>query len=90
MITEVSTPIGALGFYAPSPLLQQRASTVLTKEPDMIQWIDGIGKSDVLWDIGANVGTFSLYAAARAQCTVLAFEPSAANANAEWRRFPGL
>ena len=75
------TPIlgGALKFYAPSPLLQDRATTVLTKEPDMIRWIDGFAKDAVLWDIGANVGVFSLYAAARTKCTVLSFEPSASN-----------
>ena len=33
----------------------------------------------VFWDIGANVGVFSLYAAAQKRCKVLAFEPAAAN-----------
>ena len=35
--------------------------------------------SDVFWDIGANVGVFSLYAARRRGVRVLAFEPSADN-----------
>ena len=56
-----------------------RADNLLTKEPDMIQWIDGFPKDAVLWDIGANVGVFSLYAAAKTGCPVLAFEPAAAN-----------
>ena len=79
MITETPIPGGQLKFFAPFPLLQDRAATLLTKEPDMIRWIDGFKKDAVLWDIGANVGVFSLYAAARANCTVLSFEPSAAN-----------
>ena len=45
----------------------------------MIQWIDGLEEGAVLWDIGANVGVFSLYAASRRKARVLAFEPSAAN-----------
>src|SRR5262245_9977901 len=76
-----TTPIadGALRFYAPTPLLQERAAAVLLKEPDTIRWIDSLPKDAVLWDIGANIGVFSLYAAARSQCSVLAFEPAAAN-----------
>jgi FkbM family methyltransferase len=79
MISETPIPGGALKIFAPSPLLQDRAATVLTKEPDMIRWIDGMDKDTVLWDIGANVGVFSLYAAVRTHCAVLSFEPSAAN-----------
>ncbi|MFA5909862.1 MAG: FkbM family methyltransferase [Vicinamibacterales bacterium] len=69
----------AITFFAPSPLLRSRAAGVLDKEPDMIQWIDALPADAVLWDIGANVGVFSLYAATRRRCRVLAFEPSAAN-----------
>jgi FkbM family methyltransferase len=68
-----------LRFFAPTVLLQQRAANLLTKEPDMIQWIDGFSSDAVLWDIGANVGVFSLYAVAQRRCKVLSFEPSAAN-----------
>lgn len=77
----VRTPIagGELAFYAPTPLLRRRAAAVLTKEPDTIAWLDGLTDRDVLWDVGANIGAYSLYAAARARCAVLAFEPSAAN-----------
>lgn len=78
-IVEAPVPGSVLTFFAPSLLLQDRAATVLTKEPDMLRWMDGIEKDGVLWDIGANVGVFSLYAAVRTNCTVLCFEPSAAN-----------
>ena len=75
------TNIGArvLEFYAPSPLLRLRAAGLATKEPDTIAWLNGLGANDVLWDIGANVGVFALYAAAARGARVLAFEPSAAN-----------
>src|SRR5437588_843342 len=77
MIVDTEVSPGVLSFFAPSRLLQDRASTVMTKEPDMIHWIDGFSNDAVLWDIGANVGVFSLYAGFRRRCTVLAFEPSA-------------
>lgn len=79
MICETPIPAGAMQFFAPTPLLQHRAATALTKEPGLLRWMDDLGADAVLWDIGANVGTFSLYAALRNGCTVIAFEPSAAN-----------
>jgi FkbM family methyltransferase len=65
-------------FYCPGTLPVYRAKTLLTKEPETIQWIDGFNKGDVLWDIGANVGVYSLYAALRGS-PVVAFEPSPGN-----------
>ncbi len=60
------------------PLL--RAKTMLTKEPDTIAWInDFFSDGDVFYDVGANVGVFSLYAAFYKNATVIAFEPSAEN-----------
>lgn len=79
MITESPIPGGVLAFYTPTTLLQHRAADLLGKEQDMIAWLDGLSAGDVLWDVGANVGVFSLYAASRAGCRVLAFEPSAPN-----------
>lgn len=79
MIAEAVVPGGAIKFLATTPLLQMRAATVLVKEPDMIRWLDGLPPEGVLWDIGANVGVFTLYAAVARRARVLAFEPSAAN-----------
>ena len=79
MISEVDVAEGKLRFMTPTPLLQARASSILSKEPDTIRWIEGFESSDVFWDVGANVGVFSLYAARCRQVHVLAFEPSADN-----------
>ena len=65
-------------FFCPGKIPEWRAKTLLTKEPETIEWINGFNKSEVLWDIGANVGVFSLYAALRG-LQVLAFEPSPSN-----------
>ena len=79
MVSRVDVPAGGLLFTTPTPLLQARAKTLLTKEPDTIRWIDGFESGDVFWDIGANVGVFGLYAVRQRGVRVLAFEPSADN-----------
>jgi len=66
-------------FYVASDVSKTRAETLLSKEPDTIEWLDGLNAGDVFWDIGANIGVYSLYAAAKRNCRVLAFEPSPFN-----------
>jgi FkbM family methyltransferase len=78
-ITPAPLPQRTLKFYAPSVLLRQRAEGILAKEPDTIAWLDTLTDRDVLWDVGANVGVFTLYAVAMRGCRALAFEPSAPN-----------
>jgi len=63
-------------FLTPNRITQKRADRLLTKEPDTIRWIDNM--SGILYDIGANVGTYSIYAGLRG-ITVYAFEPEASN-----------
>ena len=67
-----------LKFYCPNGITYWRAKTLLKKEPETIEWIDSFKKDDVFWDVGANVGTYSLYAGMKGIKT-LAFEPSAGN-----------
>src|SRR5205085_8784148 len=78
-ICTSTIPGGQIRFYAPSPLLISRADSALSKETDTIQWIDGFEQGAAFWDIGANVGVFSLYAAIRKPVSVVSFEPLAAN-----------
>jgi FkbM family methyltransferase len=59
-----------------------RAQTYATKEPDTLDWIDTFfHEGDVIYDVGANIGQYSLYAAKRLKgaCKVLAFEPESLN-----------
>lgn len=79
MHVTVETPLGPIRFFAPTPLLVERAKGMLAKETDTIRWIGGFPKEAVFWDIGANVGVYSLYAAAKPGVSVLSFEPLAAN-----------
>ena len=63
----------------PNEINYYRASTFETKEPETLEWIDTIPLKSVLWDIGANVGLYSLYAAKTRHCKVFSFEPSVFN-----------
>ena len=71
---------GFIQFYCPNSMIRSRARSLLTKEPETINWIKEIPKNDCLWDIGANVGVFSLYASLRG-INVVAFEPLDLNYN---------
>lgn len=51
----------------------------MSKEPDSLKWIDAMVPGSVFWDIGANVGVLTLYAATRGDLKVWAFEPAAVN-----------
>jgi FkbM family methyltransferase len=55
-----------------------RYATLLEKEPETIEWIDTFEPGDTLWDIGANVGIYSIYAGIKGIRT-LGFEPHFAN-----------
>lgn len=79
VIKEIATSRGTVRFYCLDTLPLWRAETLLTKEPETIEWIDTMKDGDVLFDIGANVGVYSLYAAINKKVKVKAFEPLAAN-----------
>lgn len=72
------TDAGPIKFFCPGALPVRRARSLLTKEPMTIEWINGFGADDILWDIGANIGVYSLFAANR-KIRVISFEPAPSN-----------
>lgn len=78
-VCEVSHEGTQLKLAAPNALCNWRAKTFATKEPETLEWIDAIPAGSVLWDVGANVGLYAVYAAKRRKCRVWAFEPSVFN-----------
>jgi FkbM family methyltransferase len=64
-----------------TPNEHHRADTYATKEPETIEWLrDNLRDGDVFYDVGANIGLYSLYAAKlRPACRVFAFEPESHN-----------
>ncbi len=63
----------------PNWLSRWRIKTFSAKEPETLEWLDRIPKGSILWDVGANIGLYSVYAAQHRDCRVWAFEPSVFN-----------
>jgi len=78
-VAQIDTPYGPLICRAGHGRLTWRARTFFTEEPDTIDWLDALAPTDVLWDVGANVGLYSIYAAKFHKCKVYAFEPESQN-----------
>jgi len=68
-----------LEFHTPNYLCEIRATTFSTKEPETLAWIDEYGGQGAFFDIGANVGLYSVYFGATKPGNVYAFEPSVFN-----------
>ena len=72
-------------FFVPSYITRERVRKIFTKEPDTISWINNFEKfnikeSSIMWDIGANIGLFSIYASTKHKnLKVFSFEPSTSN-----------
>lgn len=64
-----------------TPNEHHRADSYATKEPETIEWLrENLHDGDVFYDVGANIGLYSLYAAKlRPACRVFAFEPESHN-----------
>lgn len=69
----------SLRFSCPTRISNFRAKTFSTKEPLTLQWIDGLMPNSILWDVGANIGLYSIYAAKHKGIKVVSFEPSVFN-----------
>jgi len=66
-------------FATPNRLCEYRAKSFSSKEPETLQWIDSFTADSVFWDIGANVGLYSIYAAKTKNIQIFSFEPSIFN-----------
>ena len=74
-----STPRGRILFVSPEPRALEYPRDFLSREPETLAWIDGFRTPCVYWDIGANVGSYALYAGLRPDVMTYAFEPSPSN-----------
>lgn len=76
---SLETAHGDINFLMYGATTEFRVRTFFTKEPETLEWIDTFSSGDVFWDIGANIGLYSLYAGARQDISVCSFEPSPVN-----------
>lgn len=65
-------------FYTPNDTTKWRANTLFTKEPSTIEWIDSMKPGEIMFDVGANIGSYSVYAGVKG-IKVYSFEPEAEN-----------
>lgn len=67
-----------LRFNCPNQFTLYRVQTLKTKEPETLEWIENFKSDEILFDVGANIGIYSIYAASR-DIQVFSFEPEALN-----------
>ena len=65
--------------YVPNRMCRYRAENFSAQEPETLSWIDEFGGDGLFYDVGANIGLFSIYYAATKSGPVYAFEPSVFN-----------
>ena len=71
-------------FFTPNYTVKWRVDTIFSKEPETLEWIDSFkainNKTIIFWDIGANIGLYSIYAAQKIDnIKIYNFEPSTSN-----------
>lgn len=71
-----------VNFFIPNNTVEWRVDTFFSKEPETLEWINSFNNSKeiIFWDIGANIGLYSIYTALKhSNCKVISFEPSTSN-----------
>ena len=79
MVVDDKESFSKIKFSVSNETTLKRAQTLFTKEPITIQWIRSFKKDSIFFDIGANVGVYTLFAAIVSKTQVFAFEPESSN-----------
>lgn len=66
-------------YVTPTTHTKWRVDSIFEKEPITIEWIGELAAGEVLIDVGANVGMYTIWAAKTRGARVFAFEPEAQN-----------
>lgn len=77
--TTVQTDAGDLVFSTPTTFTRWRAESLFTKEPWTLEWLNEIDPDELLLDVGANVGIYTVWAGSLRRARVVAVEPEAEN-----------
>ena len=73
-VDEISNKAWGIKFYCPSETTRIRSKVAQTREIETQEWINTFNKDETFWDIGANFGVYSLYAAKIRNVNTVAFE----------------
>lgn len=76
---EIEVEGRAMRFATTGSSSRKRLRTLFSKEPITLAWIHTFNEGETLYDIGANVGMYTIYAAVMRKASVHAFEPEALN-----------
>jgi len=76
---RIASRLGPLVFVTTHPQALLYPHDFETREPETLAWIEAFETPCRFWDIGANIGAFSLYAGLRPGVEVSAFELAAAS-----------
>ena len=63
----------SIRFTTPSEMPLIRARSIYTKEPVTIEWIRNFDNNKVFFDVGANVGIYSIFSAIISDVKVFSF-----------------
>lgn len=74
-VAEVKTRRGIVRLHCDSEMIRSRAEKMPNREPATLAWVETFQPDDVFWDIGCNIGVFTLYASMFSKCRVVAFDP---------------
>lgn len=77
-ITVVEKDGVKVQFLTPNETTKWRANSLFTKEPATIDWINQMMPGEVMFDVGANIGSYCVLAGIKG-VKVYAFEPEAEN-----------
>jgi len=78
-VARLQTAGGEVIFAVPNMHTLWRVNTLFQKEPDTLAWIQEFQPGEVMVDIGANVGMYSIWAGKTRGAKVFAFEPESQN-----------
>src|SRR5688572_19465210 len=76
---EVAFAGEAMRFATTGNSSVKRVRSLFSKEPITLAWIDSFAEGETMYDIGGNVGMYTIYAAVMRKAEVYAFEPEALN-----------
>tara|TARA_B100001250_G_C19799572_1_gene790352 strand:+ start:695 stop:1504 length:810 start_codon:yes stop_codon:yes gene_type:complete len=68
-----------LSFCGSNEINIWRVKTIYSKEKSTIKWLDRLKETDLLLDVGANIGLYTIYAAVTRNCNVISVEPESQN-----------